>query len=96
MNILISYDVNTTEPEGQRRLRHVAKICQDYGQRVQASVFECTLTQKELVVLKYRLKTIIDEATDSIRIYKLSQNRDKGIECFGKDTSYNPEGILII
>ena len=60
MVILITYDVDTTEREGQKRLRQVAKACTDYGQRVQNSVFECEVTDVQLVVLKDRLKSIIN------------------------------------
>jgi CRISPR-associated protein Cas2 len=42
MELLITYDVDTTTPAGTRRLRHVAKTCEGYGHRVQKSVFEVT------------------------------------------------------
>ena len=74
MIILITYDVDTTEREGQKRLRQVAKACTDYGQRVQNSVFECEVTDVQLVVLKDRLKSIINMGLDSIRIYHLNKN----------------------
>ena len=61
MYILVTYDVDTTDKEGQRRLRRVAKACLDYGQRVQNSVFECELTEVQLCMLKDRIKEIIDK-----------------------------------
>ena len=77
MIILITYDVDTTEREGQKRLRQVAKACTDYGQRVQNSVFECEVTDVQLVVLKDRLKSIINMGLDSIRIYHLNKNEKR-------------------
>ena len=68
MYILVTYDVDTTGKEGQRRLRRVAKACQNYGQRVQNSVFECELTDAQLCLLKSQIKEIIDADVDSIRI----------------------------
>ena len=85
MDILIAYDVNTEDLEGRRRLRHVAKFCTAYGQRVQKSVFECRVNDAQFEILKHKLRKTIDAQTDSIRIYKLRQPREDHIECFGKD-----------
>ena len=74
MYILITYDVQTETRAGQQRLRRVARVCQDYGQRVQNSVFECILTEVQLVELKHKLQQIIDATNDSIRIYYLNKN----------------------
>lgn len=71
--VLVTYDVNTETPAGRKRLRHVAKLCVDYGQRVQNSVFECSVTPAEFVDIKHRLTQIIDEKTDSIRFYLLGK-----------------------
>lgn len=72
MDILVSYDVNDTESrEGARRLRRVATVCKDFGQRVQFSVFECRVNQAQLEALRARLQEIIDPQADSLRIYKL-------------------------
>ena len=68
MNILITYDVDTTTKEGARRLRRVAKACVDYGQRVQNSVFECELSEAQLCLLRYRINEVIDRMNDSVRI----------------------------
>jgi CRISPR-associated protein Cas2 len=73
MRILITYDVNTTTPEGERRLRRVAQACVDYGQRVQQSVFECSLTQSQMEQLRDRLLGEIDPGLDSLRIYRLPE-----------------------
>ena len=96
MYILITYDVNTTTREGERRLRRVADACKDYGQRVQNSVFECDLTEVQLILLKERIANIIDCATDSIRIYHLSKNYNNRIEVMGKETAYDVGETLII
>ena len=96
MNILITYDVDTTEREGQKRLRQVAKACTDYGQRVQNSVFECEVTEAQLVVLKNRLRTIINMGVDSIRIYHLNKNEKRHVEVIGVESSYNVNEAIII
>lgn len=96
MNILITYDVDTTEREGQKRLRQVAKACTDYGQRVQNSVFECEVTDVQLVVLKDRLKSIINMGLDSIRIYHLNKNEKRRVEVIGIETSFNVNETIII
>lgn len=96
MYILVTYDVETKDPEGQKRLRKVANCCKDFGQRVQSSVFECEVTPADLITLKYRLKTLIDEHRDSIRIYHLGNNYHKKIERIGIETSIDIAGTLII
>lgn len=96
MYVLITYDVNTSSLDGQRRLRKVAKCCLNYGQRVQNSVFECLLSEAQYIELKIKLKTIIDHSSDSIRIYRLGKNYQSKIEYFGVATSYDPSGELII
>lgn len=96
MLILITYDVDTTTKAGEKRLRKVAKECVNYGQRVQNSVFECMLTEAQLVNLKAILSSIIDDTSDSIRFYFLGNNWQRKIETIGKMTSFNPTDILII
>ena len=73
MLVLITYDVNTESSDGKSRLRRVAKICEDYGQRVQNSVFECLLDSAQLLLVKEKLLKIIDAKEDSLRIY-LAEN----------------------
>lgn len=85
MNLLVCYDVNTQTPAGRRRLRRVAVVCRDYGQRVQLSVFECTVNATLLEQFRSRLLAEIDPQQDSLRIYYLSSNRDEGVEAHGRD-----------
>lgn len=96
MMVLITYDVNTKTPAGTKRLRKVAKQCVNYGQRVQNSVFECSLTPAQLVTLKSRLLDIIDVENDSIRFYNLGKNWQNRVETIGKDDSYDPDKDLLI
>ncbi|NLI62484.1 MAG: CRISPR-associated endonuclease Cas2 [Methanosarcinaceae archaeon] len=91
MMVLVTYDVNTETKEGKSRLRRVARVCEDYGQRVQNSVFECITTPAELVDLKQKLKVIIDMEKDSLRFYHLGSNWQIRVESMGKITSYDPE-----
>ena len=94
--IVITYDVETSSEGGQKRLRRVAKVCENYGQRVQNSVFECSLDSAQLVLVKGTLLKEIDTKKDSLRFYKLGKNWEGKIEHFGAKQSYNPEGVLII
>lgn len=96
MYILITYDVQTDTAAGQKRLRRVARLCQDYGQRVQNSVFECVLTEVQLTELKNKLLHTMDTQSDSIRIYFLNRNENRRIITLGKDDSIDVEGTLII
>lgn len=96
MYILVTYDVDTTDKTGQKRLRQVAKACLDYGQRVQNSVFECELTEAQLCVLKGRIKEIIDNSLDSIRIYHLNRNEKRRVEVIGVETAFDMDDALII
>ena len=86
MFVLITYDVNITSPHGEKRLRNVARVCLNYGKRVQNSVFECILTEAQFVVLRDQLKGIIDSDQDSIRFYMLGKNWKRKVETLGKDT----------
>ena len=96
MYILVTYDVDTTNKEGQRRLRRVAKACLDYGQRVQNSVFECELTEVQLCMLKDRIKEIIDNSLDSIRIYHLNRNENRRVDAIGVETAFNVKDTIIV
>ncbi|MBQ4428886.1 MAG: CRISPR-associated endonuclease Cas2 [Clostridia bacterium] len=96
MLVLITYDVNTETAEGRRRLRQVAKLCVDYGQRVQNSVFECMLDQAQLKLLQNKLLKTIDEEHDSLRFYNLGNNYSSRIEQFGCKQSYDPQGVLMV
>lgn len=96
MKILVTYDVNTMERTGQKRLRQVARACLDYGQRVQNSVFECNVSATELAILFDRLKNIVNEQEDSIRIYYLSKSSSHQTLVLGHETAYDTEGLLLI
>ncbi len=96
MYILVTYDVDTTNKDGARRLRNVAKACVDYGQRVQNSVFECEVTEAQYCLLKERIKKIINDTLDSIRFYSLSRNERKRVDVLGVETAYKVDDALII
>lgn len=96
MFVLITYDVNITSPHGEKRLRNVARVCLNYGKRVQNSVFECILTEAQFVVLRDQIKGIIDSDQDSIRFYMLGKNWKRKVETLGKDTGIDFTGELII
>lgn len=96
MLVLITYDVNTETPAGRKRLRKVSKICVDYGQRVQNSVFECRLDAAQYALVKHRLEGLIDPATDSLRFYNLGNRYHTRIEHLGARPGYDAEGILMV
>ena len=96
MMVLVSYDVAVTTPGGARRLRKVAKQCQNYGQRVQYSVFECIVDPAQWTVFKNRLESIIDKKTDSLRYYYLGANYKKKVEHFGAKPSIEMDEPVII
>jgi len=95
MMVLISYDVKTETLEGKRRLRKVAKLCQNWGQRVQYSVFECLLDPAQWASLKASLLQTIDAEEDSLRFYQLGSNWKKRVEHVGAKPSVDPEGPLV-
>lgn len=95
MMTLVSYDVSTTDNKGKTRLRKVAKECQNYGQRVQNSVFEIDVDYGTFLKVKDKLLKIIDQQHDSLRIYYLGNNWKHRIEHYGTKETYDPEGILI-
>ena len=96
MMVLVSYDVSTTDSKGKSRLRKVAKECQNYGQRVQNSVFEIDVDYGTFLKVKDMLLKLIDESYDSIRFYYLGNNWKRRVEHYGAKVSYDPEGVLII
>jgi len=96
MMVLVSYDVAVTTSGGARRLRKVAKQCQNYGQRVQYSVFECVVNPAQWTVFKNKLESIIDKKTDSLRYYYLGANYKKKVEHFGAKPSIDMEKPFII
>lgn len=96
MLVLITYDVNTSDAEGRKRLRKVAKQCQNYGQRVQNSVFECLIDTTQFKLLRSSLIDMIDIEKDSLRFYFLGTKYQTKIEHVGAKESYEPEGVLIL
>lgn len=96
MLVVVSYDVSTVAEDGQRRLRRVAKICKDYGQRVQFSVFECEVDPARWAFFRERLIDEIDPEFDSLRFYFLGANWRRRIEQIGAKKSYDPGGPMIV
>ncbi|PIE59181.1 MAG: CRISPR-associated endonuclease Cas2 [Desulfobulbus propionicus] len=96
MMVLVSYDVKTSDPGGAKRLRRVARICTNYGQRVQFSVFECIVNPAQWTVLKEKLTKEIDLSADSLRFYFLGANWRKRVEHIGAKEGIDQEGTLII
>jgi CRISPR-associated protein Cas2 len=96
MDIVVTYDVNTETPEGRKRLRKVADICLGFGQRVQKSVFECSLTEMQLTTLQHALMHCIDDQQDSLRIYRLPQPRARYLWTHGVQHDVDYHGTLII
>lgn len=95
MMLVVTYDVNTTEAAGAKRLRKVAKICEKYGVRVQNSVFEVLVDAAELVVLKSLLSEVIDNENDSVRFYRLGNSYQHKIEVMGKKPLVQAGSALI-
>lgn len=95
MEILVTYDVTTETPEGRRRLRRVAKVCEGFGQRVQDSVFECVIDATQLVVLVHKLEQEIDKNDDSLRIYRLQEPRARHVQILGRDLQYDQRNPLV-
>lgn len=96
MLILVTYDVSTIEKNGQKRLRRVAQACEDYGTRVQKSVFECQVGQKEWIILRARLLKEIDTTQDSLRFYFLDEKAAQRIEHHGTHTPIDLSEPLIL
>jgi CRISPR-associated protein Cas2 len=96
MMVLVTYDVNTETAEARKRLRHVAKTCENRGQRVQNSVFECLVDPAQWTALKQALINIIDQKQDSLRFYLLGKNWKRRVEHFGAKPGYDPQGPLVV
>jgi CRISPR-associated endoribonuclease Cas2 len=94
--VLITYDVNTTTAAGKKRLNKVAKVCVNYGQRVQNSVFECLLDSAQFCVVKAKLTAIISPDQDSLRFYNLGDKYKTRIEHIGAKQTYDPEEPMIL
>ena len=96
MMVVVCYDVSLDDDGGKRRLRRIAKLCQDYGQRVQYSVFECIVDPGQWALLKNKLINEYDEECDSLRFYYLGKNYQNRIEYNGKAKSHEQEKPLIL
>jgi len=96
MFVLVSYDVSTMDKAGRRRLRRVAKVCKNFGQRVQFSVFECIVDPAKWEVMRQQLIDEIDQKTDSLRFYFLGSNWKHRVEHIGAKPGIDQEGPLIV
>lgn len=96
MLILVTYDVSLTDAGGQKRLRRVAKVCQNYGVRVQNSVFECVVDEAQFVLLRDRLKKEIALEQDSLRFYRLGNNYKDKVEHYGVKREISVDEPLIL
>lgn len=94
--MLVAYDVATADAAGRRRLRRVARLCADFGQRVQYSVFECEVDPGQWTRLRARLVAEIDEKVDSLRFYRLGANWRGRVEHVGAKEGYDPEGAMVL
>ncbi|CAK0777449.1 CRISPR-associated endoribonuclease Cas2 1 [Azospirillaceae bacterium] len=96
MDIIITYDINTETREGRRRLRKVAEICLNYGQRVQFSVFECSVSEMQLDQLLHQLEEEINIKSDSVRMYRLPGGRSALVSALGRDSYIDFCGPLVV
>ena len=96
MLVVVSYDVATGDAAGRRRLRRVAKLCEDHGQRVQNSVFECLVDPAQWAHLRAELLSMYEPKSDSLRFYFLGKKWQNRVEHHGAKSSYDPEGPLIV
>ena len=96
MLVLVTYDVNTETAAGRKRLRKVAKICVNHGQRVQNSVFECLLDAAQYVTFKAELTALIDPETDSLRFYRLGNQYKTKIEHIGRTPQWPQDDVLLV
>ena len=96
MLVLITYDVNTEDATGRRRLRQIAKLCVNYGQRVQNSVFECLLDAAQYAVFKAQLTTLIDPDADSLRFYQLGNSYKTRVEHIGRAPQWSQDDVLLV
>jgi CRISPR-associated protein Cas2 len=94
--MLISYDVSTADSDGKRRLRRIAKACQNWGVRVQYSIFECNVNPAQWVKLKAQLESIFNPETDSLRYYNLGDNYTRRVEHLGAKPALDVEEPLLL
>ncbi len=96
MMVLVSYDVRTTDVGGTKRLRRIARLCQDFGQRVQFSVFEIQVDAAQWATLKHRLCKEMDPAADSLRFYYLGNHWQRKVEHLGAKAVTDLQGPLVL
>ncbi|MEK3726665.1 MULTISPECIES: CRISPR-associated endonuclease Cas2 [unclassified Lysinibacillus] len=96
MLVLVTYDVVTKTAAGQKRLRKVAKTCENYGLRVQNSVFECVVDATQFKQLQLELQAIIDVDMDSLRFYQLGNNYKSKVKHIGAKETFNVEDTIIL
>ncbi len=96
MMVLVTYDVDFTQPKGAKRLRKVAKLCEQYGVRVQNSVFEMLVDPAQLAQIKVSLSEIIDMKADSVRFYRLGSKWETKIETMGLEKGIQQDAPLIL
>jgi CRISPR-associated protein Cas2 len=96
MMVLVTYDVNTESNQGKRRLQHISKLCQNYGVRVQNSVFECLVDPAQWTELRQKLIDMINTDKDSLRFYYLGKNWRRRVKHVGAKETYDPEGPLVV
>jgi len=96
MLVVVAYDVSTEDEEGRKRLRRVARVCENCGQRVQNSVFECLVDAAQWVKVRAELVREIDQADDSLRFYFLGDNWKRRVEHVGAKPTYDPQGPLVV
>ena len=96
MLMLVSYDVNTVNAAGRRRLRRIAKVCEDWGVRVQNSVFECTVDWSQWLGLKAQLEAICEPTVDSLRYYNLGNNYKEKVIHYGAKPTIDPAADPLI
>lgn len=96
MYVLVTYDVSTIDSAGRRRLRRVAKICENFGVRVQNSVFELSVEPDQWVDCKNQLVSVIEKEEDSLRFYFLGRNWRRRVEHVGAGAKPDVESPLIV
>jgi len=96
MEFLVAYDVSTETAAGRKRLRRVAEACEGFGQRVQKSVFECSLNEVQLEQLKHRLRSEADLVQDSLRIYRLREPRQRYLYTMGRQMVHDLHDPLVV
>ena len=96
MLMLVSYDMNTVNAAGRRRLRRIAKVCEDWGIRVQNSVFECTVDWSQWIGLKAQLESICEPTVDSLRYYNLGNNYGEKVVHYGTKPTVDPSADTLI